>query len=311
MKFFVNIPIYVFVLVLCILSPKVLLSQEMIGNEQTAIAYFNVGNYVEALPVFAALIEKSPDNAMYNYYYGVCLVKNNRFNTAAKEALLNAVFEKTPENCNFYLGNYFHALENWDEAIDFYTRYKGGKKERLELEFDKYLNMCMEKANPFKIDKGDGIKVFTDTEKIVTEKTCEKNFSMPGPLRSEWLNFQVNDQLTYHSITDFKTEVAKALFVKGWTTSKINDSLVGNTDVLRKAREETHNMATRTALVKRIIDSEQRSYMLLSDREKYFGQARAIESRYWAKTGNETVVNFVNEIAQREKTRNNNKSDGH
>src|SRR5665648_476988 len=77
-----------------ILFPNLLLSQERVGNEPLAIEYFKEKNYEKALPIFTQLINKSPGNAMYNYYYGVSLLKNNRFDTATKEALLNAVVDK-------------------------------------------------------------------------------------------------------------------------------------------------------------------------------------------------------------------------
>ena len=135
--------------------PKLSVSQETAGNEPLAIEYFKDGNYEKALPIFTRLINKSPTNAMYNYYYGVSLLKNNRFDTATKEALLNAAVDKTPSNSNFYLGNYFHALGNWSEALDFYKRYKGSNRERRELEYDKYIDLCVKHINPFKVVKGD------------------------------------------------------------------------------------------------------------------------------------------------------------
>ena len=109
----------------CLAFPNRSLSQKLPGDESLAIQYFREKNYEKALPLFTELINKFPDNAMYNYYYGVTLLKNNHYETATKEALLNAVVDKTPANVNFYLGNYFHALENWPEALDFYMRYKG------------------------------------------------------------------------------------------------------------------------------------------------------------------------------------------
>ena len=278
-------------------------SQEIIGNESLAIEYFKAGNYEKALPVFIQLIRKSPDNAMYNYYYGVSLLKNNRYGTATKEALLNAVVDKTPSNTNFYLGNYFHALENWSEAIDFYKRYKGSNQERRELEYDKYLDMCLKRINPFKIDKGDQKSVFVDTLKITSAQPDEKNFPIPDSLRQEWFSFPINDQLTYHSISDFRGEAAKILFAKAWIATGKNDSITRNTDILRKAHEETHNVTSRLALVQRIVEAEQQSYQLLRDREKFFEQARAKEAGYWEKTGADAMANFINEIAEREKIR--------
>src|SRR5665811_701485 len=112
---------------------------------------------------------------MYNYYYGVSLLKNNCYETATKESLLNAVVDKTPSNANFYLANYFHALENWSEAIDFYKRYNGSMQERRQLEFDKYYSLCLKHINPFKV-KEDEKSVFVDTIKVPAATPDEKNF---------------------------------------------------------------------------------------------------------------------------------------
>ena len=286
-----------------LLFPSLVLSQEIIGNESLAIEYFKDKNYEKALPIFTQLINKSPNNAMYNYYYGVSLLKNNRYDTATKEALLNAVVDKTPSNANFYLANYFHALGNWSEAIDFYKRYDGSNRERREIEYDKYLDMCMKRINPFTIDKGDPKTIFIDTIKVPGSLPDEKNFPIPDSLRVEWFNFQINSQLTYHGISDFRSEAAKILFTKAWIATGKNDSIVKNTDILRKAHEETHNVTTRIALVQRIVDAEQQSYQLLRDRETYFEQARVKEAGYWEKAGADAMANFITEIAEREKVR--------
>jgi len=286
-----------------LLFPNLLLSQEITGNESLAIEYFKEKNFEKALPIFTQLINKSPNNAMYNYYYGVSLLKNNRYDTATKEALLNAVVDKTPSNANFYLANYFHALGNWSEAIDFYKRYNGGNRERRELEYDKYLDMCLKRINPFTVNKGDPKNIFVDTIKVPGALPDQKNFPIPDSLRVEWFNFQINSQLTYHGISDFRSEAAKILFTKAWIATSKNDSIVKNTDILRKAHEETHNVTTRIALVRRIVDAEQLSYQLLRDRETYFEQARVKEAGYWEKAGADAMANFITKIAEREKVR--------
>ncbi len=293
--------ILIYILFLNIQTP--VLAQENAGNERLAIEYFNAKNYEKALPLFTELFNSSPDNAMYNYYYGVTLLKNNHFETATKEALLNAVVDKTPANSNFYLGNYFHALENWSEALDFYKRYKGSKLERKQLEYDKYLNLCLQHINPFKVDKGDEKTIFIDTVKAPPPKPDEKIFPIPDSLKTEWFNFQINSQLTYHGIDDFRSEAAKILFTKAWIATCQNDSIVKNTDLLRKAHEETNSVQTRLALVQRIVEAEQQSYALLHDREKYFEQARVKESGYWEKTGNDAMAGFIAVISEHEQAR--------
>jgi tetratricopeptide (TPR) repeat protein len=286
---------------LSILSFISLIAQEMRGNESLAIEYFKVGNYEKALPLFTQLFKNSPDNPMYNYYYGVTLLKNNYYETAAKEALLNAIVDNAPSNANFYLGTYFHALGNWGEAMDFYARYKGSSQERKTLEYDKYLALCRNKINPFIVNPDKEKNVFIDTIKTPAPQPDQKNFPIPDALRSEWFNFQVNSQLTYHKIDDFKSEAAKILFTKAWLASGRNDSIVATTDLLRKAHEATNDVTTRIALVSRIVDAEQQSYQLLRDRDKYFEQARVKESTFWENAGGNAVAEFVNENAKRER----------
>ncbi len=294
---------YLFIVCLCLLTPNYSWAQQQTVDENLAIEYFKEKKFEKALPLFTELINKSPENAMYNYYYGITLLKNNKYETATKEALLNAVVDKTPLNTNFYLGIYFHALENWSEALDFYKRFKGNKQERDELEYDKYVNLCQKKINPFKVDTGDTKQVFTDTIKVPAPQPDEKIFPIPDSLKTEWFNFQINDQLTYHSIIDFRSEAARILFAKAWIATGKNDSIVINTDILRKTHEESNNVTTRLSLVQRIVDAEQQSYQLLHDREKYFEQARVKEAKLWEKISSDTLTAFIEEIAQKEQLR--------
>lgn len=283
------------------LSIPSLSGQEIAGNETLAIEYFKEGNYEKALPLFYRLFKTAPDNGMYNYYYGVSLLKNNHYETATKEALLNAVVDNAPSNVNFYLGNYFQALGNWHEALDFYERYKGSSQERKALEFDKYVSLCRNKINPFAAYVGNEQRVFIDTIKTKIPQPDEKNFPIPAALKSEWFVFQVNSQLTYHRIDDFKSEAAKILFTKAWLASGRNDSIVTATDALRKAHDATHDVGTRLSLVQQIVDAEQQSYQLVLYRDKFFEQARVKESAYWEKAGEIAVTEYVNENERREK----------
>ena len=168
----------------------------------------------------------------------------------------------------------FIALGNWGEALDFYARYKGSNQERKSLEFDKYLALCRNKINPFIVNPDNEKSVFIDTIKTPAPQPDLKNYPIPDGLRAEWFNFQVNSQLSYHKIDDFKSEAAKILFTKAWLASGRNDSIVTATDLLRKAHEATTDVTTRIALVGRIVDAEQQSYQLLRNRDKYFEQAR-------------------------------------
>lgn len=289
------------VLVLCLIVHPVR-GQQSVGKEAMGIEYFQQGNYEKALPVFAKLAQSYPDNAMYNYYYGVCLIKNNLFETAAKEALLNSVVDKTPSNSNFYLGNYFHALEDWQEALDFYERYEklGSKQEKKSLRFEFYVDLCQQKKNPFKPQQPADKTLFGDTLLKPPPPIDEKIFPVPDALKKAWFNFQVNDIMAYHSIDDFKSEASKVLFTKAWMCTGKNDSLITLTDSLRKEHDRIARVETRLGLVQQIVDCEQKSYQLMRDREKFLDQSRVKESSFWEKEGKKAAQAYNQAILDRE-----------
>lgn len=285
-----------------LMSLQVTVGQQTLANETLGVEYFQQGNFEKALPVFAKLAQGYPDNPMYNYYYGVCLIKNNIFETAAKEALLNSVVDKTPANANFYLGNYFQALENWQEAMDFYERYEkiGTRQEKKSLNFDNYLSQCQQKINPFKPKKSTDTSLFGDSLLKPPPKIDEKIFPIPEALKKSTFNFQVNEVLAYHSIGDFKSEASKILFTKAWMCTGKNDSLLALTDSLRKEHDQITRVDTRLGIVQQIVDCEQKSYQIMREREKYLDQSRVKESSYWDKEGKKAEQSYQASIQERE-----------
>jgi tetratricopeptide (TPR) repeat protein len=288
--------------ILLFLSFQLSFGQQTVGKEALAIDYFQKGNFEKALPIFAKLAQSYPDNAMYNYYYGVSLIKNNIFETAAKEALLNSVVDKTPVNSNFYLANYFHALEQWQEAKDFYDRYDkaGSKQEKKSLRFDLFVDLCYQKKNPFKPRKIADTALFGDTLLKPPPKIDETIFPVPEALKKAWFNFQVNEFLAYHSIDDFKSEASKILFTKAWMCTGKNDSILALTDSLRKVHDQVARVDTRLGLVQQIVDCEQKSYQLMREREKFLEQSRVKESAYWEKEGKKNAVAYAASIQEKE-----------
>ncbi|MEI6276572.1 MAG: tetratricopeptide repeat protein [Prolixibacteraceae bacterium] len=295
--------------VLILISLQFSSGQQSVGKEALGIDYFQQGDFEKALPVFAKLAQSYPDNAMFNYYYGVCLIKNNIFETAAKEALLNSVVDKTPANANFYLGNYFHALEQWQEAKDFYDRYEktGSKLEKKSIRLDYFVSLCEQKKNPFTPKKASGPALFGDTLLKPPPKIDEKIFPIPEALQNAWFNFQVNEELAYHSIIDFKSEASKVLFTKAWMCTGKNDSLITLTDSLRKEHDRIARVDTRLGMVQQIVDCEQKSYQLMREREKFLDQSRVKETAYWEKAGKKAALEYNAAIQERENNLNESK----
>ena len=287
---------------LALLLTQLSFGQQTLGKETLGIDYFQQGNFEKALPIFAKLAQSYPDNAMYNYYSGVSLIKNNIFETAAKEALLNSVVDKTPVNSNFYLAIYFHALGQWEEAKDFYDRYAkvGSKQEKKTLQYDYYVGLCETKTNPFKPRKLSDTGLFGDSILKPPPRIDEKIFPIPEALKKSSFNFQVNELLAYHSIEDFRSEASKILFTKAWMCTGKNDSILALTDSLRKEHDRITRVDTRLGMVQQIVDCEQKSFQLMREREKYLEQSRVKESAYWEKEGTKAAVAYNTTILERE-----------
>lgn len=288
--------------VLAVLLTQLSFGQQTLGKETLGIDYFQQGNFEKALPIFAKLAQSYPDNAMYNYYYGVSLIKNNIFETAAKEALLNSVVDKTPVNSNFYLAIYFHALGQWEEAKDFYDRYAkvGSKQEKRSLQYDYYVGLCETKTNPFKPRKLSDTGLFGDSTLKTPPKIDEKIFPVPEALKKSSFNFQVNELLAYHSIEDFRSEASKILFTKAWMCTGKNDSILALTDSLRKEHDRITRVDTRLGMVQQIVDCEQKSFQLMRDREKFLEQSRVKESAYWDREGTKAAIAYNATVLERE-----------
>ncbi|MBN1132767.1 MAG: SPOR domain-containing protein [Bacteroidales bacterium] len=88
------------------------------------MAFYRKGQYDKALRGFTVLSEKAPDDAMYRYYRGVCMVKLNRDTDEAIEHLYYASSRGVPEDAWFYLGMAYHLEYNFSEANKYFKRFE-------------------------------------------------------------------------------------------------------------------------------------------------------------------------------------------
>lgn len=112
---------------------------------QQARKYFENKNFEQALPLYSQIVSNHPDNAFYNYYLGVCLLKVDgdkadavRFLTLASQST------DVPINCWLYLGMAQHQAYRFDEAIVTLQMYRqsAGKQAWKESQGDQLLQMC-------------------------------------------------------------------------------------------------------------------------------------------------------------------------
>lgn len=90
-------------------------------NQTQARKWFVAGEYEKAKPVFAKLVKSNPKSGSLNYWYGVCLNETGEHDKALP--YLKKAVESDVENAFRYIGDYYLADGNYEEAISHYDTY--------------------------------------------------------------------------------------------------------------------------------------------------------------------------------------------
>ncbi|WP_054715750.1 SPOR domain-containing protein [Marinifilum fragile] len=113
-----------------------------------------------------------------------------------------------------------------------------------------------------------------------------------------YFNFQISEELTYHYLTEFKSNEAKNIFMQSKNDKFNSDSLYSVTENLRTKLADA-NETVKANLSKQISNLEDKSYDLGNQAKQKMIQARSIESDYLNKHIVGTIETDV--VAQTEK----------
>ncbi|MCW3805959.1 hypothetical protein [Plebeiibacterium marinum] len=90
---------------------------------QMGLDYFRSGNYIEAQKVYQELLVKYPKDARYNFYMGICEVKNRSNISGAIKKLNYAKLKRVSKDVTYYLGRAHQLSYNFEEAISNYSLF--------------------------------------------------------------------------------------------------------------------------------------------------------------------------------------------
>ena len=268
--------------------------------EKTAISFFEEGKFGEALPLLEDLIRMYPEDKKLNYYLGASLIETKDFSSKARQALLTSVNKESPEKINYYLGIAFHAVNEFLTALDYYARFEKEAKSKTKKSLD-YLNLidlCEQGVNPFVDEK------VSSEEEIVSELQLEPDtvtelsqvnipvedidivstepVVIPQGLSDSIITFQVNPEISYMKVNQFKNKEALKTYIGTWRKKKELDSLVILTDNLRS---EYTNIGSeeKQSLGNRILENEQKIIGLNREIPELDLYAHNLEVDYWNK----------------------------
>jgi len=94
-------------------------------SKKEAFTLFSEGNYEGALEELLELYDADKDNAEYAYLLGVCYLNTNIDKALAVEYLEQAAGASKPnENAGYLLGRAYHFAYQFDDAIEWYQKFK-------------------------------------------------------------------------------------------------------------------------------------------------------------------------------------------
>jgi hypothetical protein len=125
------------------------------------------------------------------------------------------------------------------------------------------------------------------TDTIVPVPAQEKSilnpdteFYMPKDLAVQSINFQVNSEIVYLNIMQFKKQESKNLFIEAWKKANEVNLLQLKTDSLRKIYSYASN-EQKEEISAMILNAEKQSLTLNEEIPGLYEQAREIENNFW------------------------------
>ena len=146
----------------------VCISSIMFGQSQSqAKKWFAEGDYAQAKPVFAKLVKSNPKSGSLNYWYGVCLNETGEHDKALP--YLKKAVESDVENAYRYIGDYYLADGNYEEALSHYDTYLE-KVEPTDTMFAIYTRRAERAKHEFKFYKRVEKVMLVDSIVVAKEK---------------------------------------------------------------------------------------------------------------------------------------------
>lgn len=282
------------------------------SNETLAKELFKDEKYAEALPHFDELHKLYPNEAIFQYYYGVCLTETNQFGLNTRKLLLQSAQEKVPSNVFFFIAKNYHADNNFETALQYYERFDdyARNREKRKVDFNEIYNLCLDGENPFervktkptpqpvseKPESKEPEKTPSQEEQTDNKEQKENTYiqtaskpepkkdvalSIPKQLNDSIINFSIIGNINYLKFDQFKTAKGKIDFIEGDKYFSELKQTTQTTDSLRNEYKDATSEDNKKEIAKKVIDLELEAIKLKSSTDNAFSNARKKEIEYW------------------------------
>ncbi len=287
-----------------------------------AIKRFDAQDYQTAEKLLQPLIEKDPDQLMINYFYGASRTENGHYGTKEIEFLQKGSLGETPLKTDYYLAIQYHALKNWEKALEYYHKYetKATPEELKDLDIANKIKQCKDEISPFEVPEAEDIlpqpvvreAADTDTkdsvaivDSLVMEDVPDSKSIPVSDIPEEEtriippatpIDFELDGEITYIEISNFRTNEGLQAFLN-WQSSKHRlDSLNAKMDEWRSDYAKAQTSAQRNELGQKIISVESDLFSLQNDTQNVLRRARLAETNYWNSVPEREKIEFIDKL---------------
>jgi hypothetical protein len=109
------------------------------------------------------------------------------------------------------------------------------------------------------------------------------------------IKFQINSDITYFNVDNFKKADSKQAFFDALNKEKLSGRLTSQMDSLRSIYTEASD-DQKEKIAAKILEGEQKTLALNDDIPLLYEKARALENEYWLTASTEEKSNFINKI---------------
>jgi tetratricopeptide (TPR) repeat protein len=162
-------------------------------------------------------------------------------------------------------------------------------KSEEKVESDELESSTTDSTNQFPVPDLDSFSVNVSNE----EPQMEPVKTIPA---NERIKFSVNNEITYNSVLNFKTEEGKNSFEEGALKETELKKVLIRTEILRGKYKSAQSRAEKDSIGQVILSLEGEAYDLKNSITQFFMLAKNAENSYWSNASPEETENFIKEI---------------
>ena len=126
-------------------------------------------------------------------------------------------------------------------------------------------------------------------------KTTAKEEIQSIPV-NERIKFSINNEITYLSVSNFKTDEGKNYFEKGTLAETELQRVLVRTEILRNKYKSAQSRAEKDSIGQVILSLEGEAYDLKNSVTRLFMQAKNAENSYWSNAPQNEAEEFIKEM---------------